>query len=106
MARISKRKIRDLNQVKCIKDETLHLLVKEGEIKHRWQEYFDKLFDRDNGDTTFQFDDSFDNTNRCFMSRIQESDVLEVREAFKRMKGVRRWTLMVSQLGHGDVLGT
>jgi hypothetical protein len=69
MAKISKRKIRDLNQVKCIKDETEHLLVKEGEIKHRWQEYFDKLFNRDNGDTTFQFDDSFDNTNRCFMSR-------------------------------------
>jgi hypothetical protein len=37
-----------------------------------------------NGDTTSQLDDSFDDTNRCFVCRIQES---EVREALKRMKG-------------------
>ena len=34
-------------------------------------------------DTAFQLDDSFDDTNRRFMRRIQESDV---REALKRMK--------------------
>ena len=37
-----------------------------------------------NMDTTFQLDDSFDDTNRCFVQRIQES---EVRDALKRMKG-------------------
>jgi hypothetical protein len=37
-ARVHERKTRDLNQVKCIKDETEHLLVKENEIRHRWQE--------------------------------------------------------------------
>ena len=46
MARVRERKIRDFNQVKCIKDEREHLLVKEDEIRHRWQEYFDKFFDR------------------------------------------------------------
>jgi hypothetical protein len=51
-----------LMQVKCIKDETKHLLVKEDEIRHRWQEHFDKLFNGENGDTTFWLDDSFDNT--------------------------------------------
>ena len=35
MARVRERKIRDFNQVKCIKDERGHLLVKEDEIRHR-----------------------------------------------------------------------
>ena len=83
-SRVRERKTRDFNQVKCIKDEREHLLVKEDEIRHRWQEYFDKLFNGENMDTTFQLDDSFDDTNRRFVRRIQES---EVREALKRMKG-------------------
>ena len=61
-----------------------HLLVKEDEIRHRWQKYFNKLFNGENTDTTFQLDDSFDDTNRRFVRRIQES---KVREALKRMKG-------------------
>jgi hypothetical protein len=84
MTSISKRKTRDLKQVQCIKDETEHLLVKEDRIRHRWQEYFDKLFNGQNGHTTFQLDDSFDDTNRRFVCRIRESDV---RRALKRMKG-------------------
>ena len=42
------------------------------------------LFNGENTDTTFQLDDSFDDTNRRFVQRIQES---EVREALKMMKG-------------------
>ena len=42
------------------------------------------MFNSDNTDTTLQLDDSFDDTNRRFVRRIQES---EVREALKRMKG-------------------
>ena len=34
MARVHERKIMDLNQVKCIKDEREHLLVKEDKIRH------------------------------------------------------------------------
>jgi hypothetical protein len=44
-----------------------HLLVKEDEIRHRWLEYFDKLFNGENGDTIFQLDDSFNDTNRHFV---------------------------------------
>ena len=33
MARVRERKTRDFNQVKCIKDERGHLLVKEDEIR-------------------------------------------------------------------------
>jgi hypothetical protein len=36
MARIRERKTRDLNQVKCIKDEIGQLLLKGQDIKPRW----------------------------------------------------------------------
>jgi hypothetical protein len=71
MARARDRKIRDLNQVKCIKDEREQLLVKEDEIRHRWQEYFDKLFNGENENSAVRLDDSFDDTNRRFVHRIQ-----------------------------------
>ena len=44
MARFHDWKTRDLNQVKCIKDEMGQLLVKGEDIKHRWREYFDNLY--------------------------------------------------------------
>ena len=70
MTRVHERKTRGFNQVKCIKDEREYLLAKEDEIRHRWQEYFDKLFNGENTDTIFQLDDSFDDTNRHFVRRI------------------------------------
>ena len=42
------------------------------------------MFNGKNDNTTVQLDDSFDDTNRRFVWRIQET---EVREALKRMKG-------------------
>jgi hypothetical protein len=84
MARIRKRKTRDINQIKYIKDATDQVLVKDEEIKDRWREYFDKLFNGENEDPTFELDDSFDDTNRRFVRRIQEA---ETAEALKRMKG-------------------
>ena len=77
-------------------------MVKEDESRHRWQEYFDKLFNGENENTTVQLDDSFDDTNRYFVRRIQES---EVREALKRMKGGKAMGLMVFQSRCGDVSG-
>ena len=84
MARICERKTRDINQIKCIKDGINRLLVKDDKIKGRWREYFDKLFNEENEGTTFELDDSFDDTNRRFVRRFQEA---EIGEAFKRMKG-------------------
>jgi hypothetical protein len=63
IARTRERKTRDINQIKCIKDGTDRLLVKDEEIKDRWREYFDKLFNRENEGPTFELDDSFDDTN-------------------------------------------
>ncbi|KAF8699025.1 hypothetical protein HU200_034766 [Digitaria exilis] len=78
------RKTRDINQIKCIKDETDQLLVKDEEIKDRWREYFDKLFNGEIEGPALELDDSFDDINRCFVRRIQEA---EIGEALKRMKG-------------------
>lgn len=83
MARARDKKTRDFNQVKCIKDKREQLLVKEDEIRHRWQEYFDNLFNGENENSTVRLDDSSDDTNRRYVRRIQEQ---EVREALKRMK--------------------
>ena len=73
MAKARDKKTRGFNQVKCINDEREQLLVKENEIRHRCQEYFDKLFNYENENTTVQLDDSFDDTNKHFVRRIQES---------------------------------
>jgi hypothetical protein len=57
-------------------------LVKDEEIKNRWREYFDKLFNDESEKTAIELDDSID-TNRRFVRRIQES---EVKETLKKMK--------------------
>ena len=54
------------------------------EIKHRWQEYFDKLFNGEIVISTIELDDSFNETSVRSVRRVQES---EVKEALKRMKG-------------------
>jgi Reverse transcriptase (RNA-dependent DNA polymerase) len=82
MAKFWERKTRYFNQVKCIKDEADRLLVKDEEIKNKWREYFDKIFNDESEKTAIELDDSID-TNRRFVRRIQESDV---KEALKKMK--------------------
>ena len=67
MAKIRERKTRDIGQVKCIKDGAGQLLVKDEEIKHRWREYFDKLFNGENESSTIELDDSFDETSMRFV---------------------------------------
>jgi hypothetical protein len=61
------KKTRDVDQVKCIKDGAEQLLVTDEEIKHRWREYFDKLFNGETKSSTIELDDSFDDTNRRFV---------------------------------------
>ncbi|GJN32405.1 hypothetical protein PR202_gb20913 [Eleusine coracana subsp. coracana] len=82
MARIHERKTRDINQIKCIKDGVDRLLVRDEEIKDRWREYFDKLFNGEEG-PILELDDLFDDNNIRFVRRIQEA---EIEEALKRMK--------------------
>ena len=75
MAKLRERKMRYFNQVKCIKDDTNRLLVKDNEIKDMWRDHFDELFNYDNDDSMIELDDAFDDTDRRFVRRIQESEV-------------------------------
>jgi hypothetical protein len=58
------RKARDIIQVKCIKDAIERLLTKDEDIKNRWQEYFNKLFNKDSGSSSIKLDISSVNLNR------------------------------------------
>jgi hypothetical protein len=80
----AKRETRGIIQVKCIKNATERLLTKDKDIKNRWQEYFDKLFNEDSESSSIELDIFSDDLNRQFVRRIQES---EVKDALKRMKG-------------------
>ena len=44
IARIRERNTRDLCTVRRVKNEDNKLLVRDKEIKKRWKEYFDRLF--------------------------------------------------------------
>jgi hypothetical protein len=57
MAKFRERKTRDFKKVKCIKDDTDRLLVNVEEIKNRWREYFDKLFNDESEKTAIELDD-------------------------------------------------
>jgi hypothetical protein len=84
MAKSRERKTRNIIQVKCIKDVTEQLLTKDEDIKNRWWEYFDKLFNEDSGSSSIKLDISSDALNRQFVYRIQES---KIKDALKRMNG-------------------
>ncbi|XP_018625774.2 uncharacterized protein [Nicotiana tomentosiformis] len=43
LAKARERKARDLDQVRCIKDEEGRVLTKDAQIKRRWQDYFYRL---------------------------------------------------------------
>src|ERR1041384_1175122 len=81
LAKLREKKSRDLNQVKCIKDEAQQVLTKDKEIKGRWKGYFEQLF---NSEHEHNFQDlSATDRNLCWSRRIRHS---EVKEALKHMK--------------------
>jgi hypothetical protein len=84
MDKSRERKMRDIIQVKCIKDKIERLLTRDEDINNRWQEYFNKLFNEDSGSLSIELDISSDDLNRQFVCRIQE---YEVKDALKRVKG-------------------
>ncbi|XP_070002184.1 uncharacterized protein [Nicotiana sylvestris] len=49
LAKESERKARDLDQVRCIKDEDGRVLMGESQIKQRWQTYFYGLLNEEGG---------------------------------------------------------
>jgi hypothetical protein len=70
MTKSKERKMRDIIQVKCIKNATKRLLTKDEDIKNRWREYFDKLFNEDSGSSSIELGISSGDLKRQFMCRI------------------------------------
>jgi hypothetical protein len=70
MAKSRERKMRDIIQVKCIKDATERLQTKDEDIKNRWRKYFDKLFNEESGSPSIELDISSNDLNRQFVHRI------------------------------------
>ena len=83
IARMRKKKTRDLSTIKCIKDYEHKVLVNDKDIKEILREYFDKLFNsnytQDVGDLTILSKD----LNHEFMHRIRP---YEVKDALHQMK--------------------
>ena len=52
LARVRERRTRDLNSVRCIKDEDGKVLVEEVKVQERWQNYFYELFNREGFDVS------------------------------------------------------
>jgi hypothetical protein len=88
MTKSRERKTSDIIQVKCIKDAIERLLSKDEDIKNRWREYFDKLFNEDSGSSSIELDISLDDLNRQFVHRIQESEVKDDLKMMKRGKAM------------------
>ena len=85
IARDRERKSRDLDQVRCIKDEEGKVLVADGDIKERWETYFYKLFNDEGEWSIYELEDLTGEVepNLAFYRRIR---VGEVKEALKKME--------------------
>ncbi|RZC03247.1 2-keto-3-deoxy-L-rhamnonate aldolase [Glycine soja] len=82
LAKGKERKTRDLDQVKCVKDEEGKVLVHEKDIKERWKAYFHNLFNDGYGYDSSSLDTREEDRNYKYYRRIQKQ---EVKEALKRM---------------------
>ncbi|XP_009621031.1 uncharacterized protein [Nicotiana tomentosiformis] len=84
LAKVRERKARDLDQVKCIKDEDGRVLMEEAQIRQRWQTYFHKLLNGE-GDRDIVLGD-LEHSKMCrdfgYCRRIR---VEEVEEAVRKM---------------------
>ena len=85
LAKQRDKKSKDLDHIRCIKDEDQRVLVKDHEIKGRWRTYFEKLL---NGDNTRELSrqgigESSRSNNNYYFRRIRTQ---EVEEALRRTK--------------------
>ncbi|KAJ9181505.1 hypothetical protein P3X46_009630 [Hevea brasiliensis] len=77
------KKCQNLNQVRCIKDKEGKVLVKDEDIKERWTNYFNDLFNNSQNSNNVNIDYIAIEKNVNYTKMIRS---LEVNEAFKRMK--------------------
>ncbi|XP_070028639.1 uncharacterized protein [Nicotiana sylvestris] len=78
MAKLRDRKARDLDQVRCIKDEDGRVLMEDAQIKRRWQTYFQKLLNEE-GDRVIalgDFEHSESHLDSRYCRRIMVEEVV------------------------------
>ncbi|KAM2624012.1 hypothetical protein TB1_031028 [Malus domestica] len=84
-AKARDKKTRDLNQVRCIKDEDGKVLATENAVKDRWKGYFHNLFNEghERSASLGELSNSEECRNYSFYRRIRKE---EVGVALKKMK--------------------
>lgn len=77
--KVRERKARDLNQVRCIKDEKGKVLVDEASIRLRWQTHFHKLLNEDGGRNIVlsELESLKSQWDFCFCMRFKMEEVMQ-----------------------------
>ncbi|KAM3326203.1 hypothetical protein P3S67_001329 [Capsicum chacoense] len=85
LAKVRERKGRELDQVKCIKEEDDRVLVEDTLIKKRWQSYFYRFLN-DEGDRGVVLWD-LEHSGKChYFGFCRRFKVEEVSEAIRKMQ--------------------
>nr|XP_009759818.1 PREDICTED: uncharacterized protein LOC104212295 [Nicotiana sylvestris] len=84
LANVRERKARELDQVKCIKDEDGKVLMDDALIRRRWQTYFHKLLN-DEGDIRIVLGELEHSESRQDFGYYRQITVNEVEEAIRKM---------------------
>ncbi|XP_070005997.1 uncharacterized protein [Nicotiana sylvestris] len=84
LAKTREGKVRDLDQVKCIKDEEGKVLLDGGLIRRRWQTYFHSLLNEE-GDMSIVLGNLEISGSRCDFGYCRQIRVDEVEKAMRKM---------------------
>ncbi|XP_059310983.1 uncharacterized protein LOC132062425 [Lycium ferocissimum] len=85
LSKARERKARDLDQVKCIKDEDGQVLVQETRIRPRWQSYFHELLN-EGGDRDIVMGDLEHSDRRRDFGYCRSINFEEVKGAVRRLR--------------------
>ncbi|XP_070008568.1 uncharacterized protein [Nicotiana sylvestris] len=85
LAKARERKARDLDQVKCIKDEEGRVLLDEGLVRRRWHTCFHSLLNGE-GDMSIVLGDLELSGSRCDFGYCRRIRVDEVEGAMRKMR--------------------
>ena len=90
LARAREKKTRDLNQVRCIKDEDGKVLATENAVKDRWRGYFHNLFNEghERSASLGELSNSEECRNYSFYRRIRKEEVVVALKKMKHRKAV------------------
>ncbi|KAM2304509.1 hypothetical protein ACFXTH_024206 [Malus domestica] len=90
LARAREKKTRDLNQMRCIKDDDGKVLATENAVKDRWRGYFHNLFNEGHemSASLGELSNSEECRNYSFYHRIRKEEVVVALKKMKHRKAV------------------